>query len=619
MCGFTGIVNLNKLSDKEFLERKLQKAHVYIKSRGPDERGLWHDQNSYFLHSRLKIIDLNRTSSQPMVLGDHVITYNGEIYNFKELKKILISNGFSFKSSGDTEVLLNAWKFWGPDVLEKLDGMFAFSIWDRKKRILYLARDRFGKKPLVFSLLEETLAFSSDIRSLREIAYEGEIDKLAVRSLFRFRFIHEPLTIYKNFKKLPAGYFLRFCSEGIKIKKWFNLDSKIIHQNKKTYKKKILDLTTKAVEKRLISDVPLGVFLSGGIDSGVISACLAKLDKKVPHFTVGFKNQGDYYNEINIAKKLTEYFGFEHNIIYLNQKKVNPLVNEIISTCDEPFADSSAIPSYMIAKEVSNNLKVALSGDGGDEIFGGYRKYIAYRWNSFFKLIPDSYQKSLGKFLPNFKHTSLSDKIRKLKRYLLNANPDLNKMQINFLDQLSDIEYYMLFGESKHYTENEIFKDITPIHDDLNQLLARDVKFSLPNDMLVKVDRYSMRHSLEVRSPFLDKDLVSYAFSISGKKKIGFFKGKKILRDTFMHMFPRNYLNLPKRGFEVPIDRWLLSDLKYLVDKASSKKVLDFLSIKNKNVIDNWKDEFFAGKADNSWKLWTLVNFSKWAEFNKYI
>ena len=320
MCGFTGIVNLNKLSDKEFLERKLQKAHVYIKSRGPDERGLWHDQNSYFLHSRLKIIDLNRTSSQPMVLGDHVITYNGEIYNFKELKKILISNGFSFKSSGDTEVLLNAWKCWGPDVLEKLDGMFAFSIWDRKKRILYLARDRFGKKPLVFSFLEETLAFSSDIRSLREIAYEGEIDKLAVRSLFRFRFIHEPLTIYKNFKKLPAGCFLRFCSEGIKIKKWFNLDSKIIHQNKKTYKKKILDLTTKAVEKRLISDVPLGVFLSGGIDSGVISACLAKLDKKVPHFTVGFKNQGDYYNEVNIAKKLTEYFGFEHNIIYLNQK-----------------------------------------------------------------------------------------------------------------------------------------------------------------------------------------------------------------------------------------------------------------------------------------------------------
>ena len=619
MCGLAGIVDIKKLLNQEFLLRRLNKAYIYLRSRGPDDKGFWNDKNALFLHTRLKILDLKKTASQPMEYGNYVICYNGEIYNFKQIRKFLVNKGLRFKSSGDTEVLIAGWNYWGPEILKRLDGMFAFSIWDKKNKTLFLARDRFGKKPLVFTLSENSIAFSSDIRSLKEISNEGGINKLAIKSLFRFRFIHEPLTIYSNFKKLPAGSFLKFSSEGVEIKKWFKINNKTVDREMEDCNNKILDLTTKAVEKRLAADVPLGVFLSGGIDSGIISACLAKLDKKVPHFTVGFKSLDNYYNELDNAKILSKYFGFEHNALYLDTKKIKPLIDDISETCDEPFADSSTIAAYIIAKETSQHVKVALSGDGGDEVFGGYRKYIAYRWHFLTRLFPDFLKNLIGSSLKNFKHNKRSEIIRKCKRLLLNADIDTNKMQVNFLDQLSDLEHQELFGEKKLKTEKNIFGDIENFDDNLNYILARDITFSLPGDMLVKIDKTSMKHGLEVRSPFLDKDLANFAFSISGKNKIGFTKGKKILRKAFSKELPAGYLNLPKKGFEVPLDKWLLTDLKYLVDQSSSSKILDSLGIKNKNMIEVWKNDFFEGKVDNSWKLWTLISYAKWAEINKYI
>ena len=354
---------------------------------------------------------------------------------------------------------------------------------------------------------------------MKEIAYEGEINKLAIESLFRFRFIYDPLTIYKNFKKLPAGSYLKFNARGVEVRKWFNLNTRVSSNNQKLNKKNIFDLTVKAVEKRLVSDVPLGIFLSSGLDSGIISACAADLGKKVPHFTVGYKNQGDYYDESFNASKLAKHFGFEHNKLYLDEKKIDPIIDDILLSCDEPFGDSSAIPSYMIAKETSKHIKVALSGDGGDEIFGGYRKYVAYRWNVFTHFIPKFLRQSVGALLPDLKNNSLNDNLRKLKRLLLNSSLDINKMQINFLDQMSDKEYESIFGIKKTDIENQVYSEKHNYDDNLNKILARDIQFSLSGDMLVKVDRFSMRHSLEVRSPFLDKDLANYVFSIPGKKK----------------------------------------------------------------------------------------------------
>ncbi len=619
MCGIAGIVNLEELQEKELFERRLNRAYTYIQNRGPDAKGMWTDRNSIFLHSRLKILDLQKTSSQPMEYGNYVLSYNGEIYNFRELKKKLIKKGYKFKSLGDTEVILASWDCWGIESLNKFDGMFAFSLWDKKTKTLYLARDRFGKKPLVYSLSERTIAFSSDIRSLKEITNGGKLNKAAIESLFRFRFIHEPHTIYENFKKLPAGSFLKFNSSGIEMKNWFFLKSKVTSLSYTYNKKKIFDLTLKAVEKRLISDVPLGVFLSSGLDSGIISACLANLNKKIPHFTVGYKNQNNYYDESTNASILAEYYGFEHQKLYLDAKNTYPIIEEILSTSDEPFADSSSIPMYMIAKETSKHIKVALSGDGGDEIFGGYRKYIAYRWNLLTNLIPTFLRMDIGSFLPSLKNNTFNESLRKLKRLLLNSTLNLEKMQINFLDQLTSNEYKNIFGVKKTEIENKIYNKEENFEDPLNNILARDIKLSLSGDMLVKVDRYSMRHSLEVRSPFLDKDLVDFAFSISGKKKVGFFSGKKILKNAFSHLFPKNYLNLPKKGFEVPLDIWLSKDLRYLVEHACSKRILESLDIKNTNVIESWKNQFLSGNEDNSWKLWTLISYAKWAEINKYI
>ena len=313
----------------------------------------------------------------------------------------------------------------------------------------------------------------------------------------------------------------------MEIKKWFSLNNKVSVSNKK-YNKKIFDLTVKAVEKRLVSDVPVGVFLSSGLDSGIISACLSILNKKIPHYTVGYKNQGDYYDESENASKLAKYFGFEHNKLYLDAIKIYPVIEEIISTCDEPFADSSSIPMYMIAKETSKHIKVSLSGDGGDEIFGGYRKYIAYRWNLFTNLIPMSIRKSIGSALPNLKNNLFNENLRKIKRLLLNSSLNLSKMQFNFLDQLSKKEFEGIFDNKKTDIEHKVYNEIEIHKDDLNQILARDIRFSLSGDMLVKVDRFSMRHSLEVRTPFLDKDLVDYAFSLSGVEKVGLFSGKKL-------------------------------------------------------------------------------------------
>ena len=355
--------------------------------------------------------------------------------------------------------------------------MFAFSIWDKETKTLYLARDRFGKKPLVYATSESSISFSSDIRGLKEIAYEGKVDKLAIESLFRFRFIYEPLTIYENFRKLPAGSFLIFNSSGIKIQKWFTLNNKVSLTNYIDNEKEIFDLTIKAVEKRLVSDVPLGVFLSSGLDSGIISACLANLNKKIPHFTVGFENQGDYYDESHNAAQLAKYFGFEHHKLYLDAKQTLAIIEEIIDASDEPFADSSAIPMHMIAKETSRHIKVALSGDGGDEIFGGYRKYIAFRWNILTNFIPDFFTKSLGAALPNLKNNLFNENLRKLKRLLLNSDKSLKKMQVNFLEQLSNVEFEKIYGLNKTNIEKKIDSNVEIYKDNLNEILARDVTF----------------------------------------------------------------------------------------------------------------------------------------------
>ena len=620
MCGFTGItLNQSKEMQTNYHNR-FENAYKYIRKRGPDDKGIWFDNYSYFLHARLKIIDLRKISAQPMELGDNIICYNGEIYNFQYIRKKLQSKGHIFKTKGDTEVLLKAWMEWGVSMLPKLDGMFSFSIWNKKNKTLFLARDRFGKKPLVFSEGKNYLAFSSDIRSLAQVVESGGVNDLAIDSLFRFRFIREPMTIYNNFKKLAPGSFLIFNNYGTKIEKWYEFKKKKeCYFNREVAIKTTKELVFKAVEKRLISDVPLGLFLSGGMDSGILLAVLSSLDKKIPTFTVGFSDNKDYYDESHHAARIANYFGSKHERIALSPQKVLTDIQEILDSSDEPFADSSAIAMFSISKIASESLKVALSGDGGDETFAGYRKYISYKWGPIINCIPYSIRKKIGKELSNKKKNKINDFSRRLRRLLTNYDKSMQTTQINFLDQLTEDEYSDLFGQKDNKEKNSFFASYQNLDDKINSMLIKEFNFSLLGDMLVKIDRYSMANSIEIRSPFLDKDLVEYAFSIPGKYKIGYFSGKTIIKDAFTSFIPKWHTKLPKRGFEIPLENWLKNDLKYLLEESTRKKVIDSLPFKNSNIIKIWKDEFLKGKSDNSWKLWTLISYFKWAEKNRLI
>ena len=617
MCGFAGKFSLNSLERTTYLDKQFDKAYKRLRSRGPDDKGIWIDKNIYLLHTRLKILDLSKDSSQPMHKGNYVICFNGEIYNFNELKLQLIKNGHTFFSNGDTEVLISAWKEWGVSMLEKLDGMFSFVIWDTKNKSLFLARDRFGKKPLVYCIKDNSIYFASDVKSLACLTEGGEINKEAIHSLFRFRFIYEPMTIYKNFTKLAPGSFLKFNNYGAKVEDWYY---KNLKKNQTQFKdlKQVKNLVNKAVNKRLVSDVPLGIFLSGGIDSAIIMNSVAEHGKKVPTFTIGFENEKKYYDESINAKKISNHFGFTNKTVYLDQTKVLSSIDQILDANDEPYADSSAIAMHMISKSVKDDIKVALTGDGGDEIFGGYSKYISYKWKKLMLFLPNKFKQILINNLTDKKENVFFNFMRKFKRFLESYDNELEKMQINYLDQLNNKQYEYLFETEKKILSDSLFTGSQNFAE-LNKVLFRDFRFSLLGDMLVKLDRHSMANSIELRSPLLDKNLVNLSFNIPSKRKVGFLNGKLILRECYKDSLPDWYFKMPKKGFEVPLSNWLKHDLKYLVEDSTQNRVLESLNIKNFNIIGNWKKEFYNGEKDYSWRLWVLISYFHWAKSSNII
>ena len=615
MCGFTGIINKNGIRRSDSLERKMKKALDRLYPRGPDQQGIFIDNKSYLVHSRLSILDTSKAGKQPMVKYHKAIIYNGEIYNFKELREKLISYGYTFTSSSDCEVLLAGWDKWGENLLELIDGMYAFAIWDNKEEKLVLVRDPYGKKPLFYSHDKNKISFSSDLKSLEYIIDCGSINLEAVESLFRFRFICEPLTIYNNVRKLPAGHILEFNKGKTSIKKWYTLNTnKNLINDKKKISSEIIDVFDNSVSKRLVSDVPLGLLLSGGLDSSLILASLAEQGKKIPCFTMGFEGVSKYYEERPAAKKLADHFGMKHHSFEMSANNLLNIIPQVFDACDEPFADSSALPFFALSQKVSKNTKVVLSGDGSDEVFGGYRKYIGEKWSNIGSLIPARLRNLIISFLIENKDTNYGELSRRLRRFLINMSDDEITRHISWHEQLSEAEIKSLLGHNTSNIREMFINNRKGLQDKINATLIGDINISLPADMLVKLDRMSMANSLEVRSPFLDKKLVELAFSIPGTLKVGNFQGKKILRDSFSKRLPKWSMNLPKKGFEVPISNWLKKDLKNMLDHASMKKNLDNIGIKNHSMIEQWKNALYEGKRDTSWKLWTLMSYYYWCE-----
>jgi len=614
MCGFTGIINFNGLNRTAELDKKMMAALKRLYPRGPDQQDIWTDLKSYFVHSRLSIIDTSLAGRQPMYKYNKVISYNGEIYNFKEIKSKLIKLGYKFSSESDCEVLLAGWDKWGIKVLDFISGMFAFSIWDLKKEKLYLVRDPFGKKPLYYSYKSGLISFSSDLKSLEKVVDCGQINIDAVHSLFSFRFIHDPISIYEKVNKVPAGHFLEVNKDNIILSRWYNLSNKASNVfDKEEVSNDLISIFDKSVNRRLVSDVPIGLLLSGGIDSSLILSSLAEMGKNIPCFTMGFENSSKYYEERPYAKKLANHFGMEHFDIEMNPQNILNIIPEVFEASDEPFADSSSLPFYALSKEVSQKVTVALSGDGGDEVFGGYRKYVGENWTNIGLMIPNILRKILINHLIENKDTSYGEFSRRLKRYLLNTTKDPIERHINWLKQINEKDISSIIGNSRDY-KNMFIEARAGFSDKINSILVGDMKISLSGDMLVKLDRMSMANSLEIRSPFLDKELVEYAFTIPGKYKVGKFKGKKILRNVFSKRLPKWSMNLPKKGFEVPLANWFKEDLRSMVEHVSMKKNLDKIGIQNHTLINSWKDDLFFNNKDTSWKLWTLISYFYWCE-----
>ena len=615
MCGFAGVIDLNRLDFNDDLDRRMSLALKSLYPRGPDQNDILTDEYSYLVHARLSIIDTTDSGMQPMHKYNKTLVYNGEIYNYEQIKIKLKNDGYTFSSNSDTEVLLAAWDKWGEGALKHINGMFSFAMWDKLNKKLTLVRDPYGKKPLLYSINNKKITFASDLKSLEKIIDCNEINPLAVESLFKLRFIYDPLTIYKNVHKLKSGHILNFTNERVRLTKWYNLtNASESAVDKNTISKNIRNYFDEAVKRRLVSDVNLGVFLSGGLDSSLIVSSLAEQGYSLPCFTMGFKGASNYYEERPQAKRLAKYYGMKHHAFEISENDVFKKIPEIFNASDEPFADTSALPFYMLSNEVSSKVKVVLTGDGGDEVFGGYRKHLGEKWSSFPYLIPEFLRKIIIKVLIENKNTHYGEISRRIRRYLMNISKDGSERQALWLEQINEDTIKKLLGNNIKHTKDLLITFRQPFKDPLNAMLAADLGFSLVGDMLVKADRMSMANSLEVRSPFLDKDLVEYVFSIPGKLKIGNFTGKKILKETFKNRLPKWSMSQPKKGFEIPIADWLRSNLKSMVDDSCSKKNLEKLGIIDHSIVDEWRQGLYSGKRDTSWQLWTIISYKQWLE-----
>ncbi len=629
MCGIAGLIDLGGL-DPHALAARENAALARLRQRGPDGEAIWRDECCALVHTRLAIIDLSPLGAQPMTGGDLTITFNGEIFNFLELRKELRVLGHEFRSSSDTEVLLAGYRQWGPELLPRLVGMFAFAIWDRRARVLFAARDRFGEKPFLYARSGAGLAFGSDLIACEAMLGETRpIDPSALRLLFTLRFVPEPWSIAQGVRKLPAGHCLRFGSDGLSVAPWYRLVRKVSEIGRAEAAASVREQIDRAVQARLVADVPVGVFLSSGVDSAVVASSVARAGARLKTFTVGFDGASDYYEERPMAAAVARHLGAEHTEISVSGHRAADVLDRVFLALDEPFADSSAVPSYLVSEATGRSVKVVLTGDGADEVFGGYRRYWselhAERWNR----LPRSVRRAIAATLscmPEGKDSRALEWLRRARRFVSTADPDPVRRQAGWMRLASDEELDSLLGPSEA-DDASVESLVAEMRgsgggdDALNAALACDVALGLPSDMLVKVDRTSMAHALETRAPFLDQRVVECAFSLPGSYKLGLQRGrpvgKQILREAFRDRLPAAVFERPKRGFEMPVAALLSQGAAERLAAATDNSALERQGLLDAAQVARWREEFVSGRRDTSWQLWTVLAFQEWARLHR--
>ncbi len=633
MCGITGIFALNLAGKMHMIN--LSNATEQIAKRGPDARGVWMNEFVGLGHRRLSIIDTSYNAAQPMKDSSerYTMVYNGEIYNFGELRKTLLDKGVVFKSDSDTEVLLYAYIIYGEKCLDKLNGFFAFAIYDEQNNSLFLARDRYGIKPLYYYVDEDKFLFSSDMHSLLAFGIEKKLDMESLLTYLQLNYTPAPDTMIKGVKMLEPGRFIQFRDDNFEIKSYYTIEynRRQVAENRNSYEhqqQQLKHLMEESVKKRLVSDVPLGTFLSGGIDSSIISGIAKQYKDDLHTFSIGYKDE-PFFDETNFANLVAKKFNTNHTVFSLGNDDLHEHLYDILDRMDQPFADSSAIPTYILSKKTKEHITVVLSGDGADELFSGYNKHEAHLRamnNSGLNVV----LKSIGpllKYIPKSRNGALSNKIRQAEKFSQGLNLSQKERYWSWASIASEQYALQLLNEE---TKGQIAQEESigrkskllecmSSENDFNELLLADMQLVLPNDMLRKVDLMSMAHGLEVRVPFLDHHLVDFVFQLPVSSKINSQMRKRILQDTFRDLLPAELYNRSKKGFEVPLLKWFRASLKSLItDDLLGDKFIEEQNIFNPNEIKKLKNRLFSSNpGDAHATIWALIVFQWW--WKKYL
>lgn len=623
MCGITGIVSYKAIDETEIVNMTNTLAH-----RGPDDTGfkLLHSHNSNLCcalgQRRLSIVDLSEAGHQPMCNEDERfwITFNGEIYNYLELKKDLLIKCHKFNSNTDTEVIIHGIEEYGVRFISKLNGMFAFAIWDNLKGELLLVRDRFGQKPLYYSNVNGKIVFSSELKAIIEDKdFIKELDFQSLSDYLQFEYLPQEKTIYKNVKKLLPGNYLIFNNDGIKIEKYWDVDFSENMLYKHLSEEEICELLRhkfkKAVNYRLMSDVPLGVFLSGGVDSSAIVATLFEMipSKNIKTFSIGFEESS--FDESSYAEKVAGIFHTDHHHQKLSSKSMIEILPEILEKLDEPFADASIIPTYLLSKFTKNYVTVALGGDGGDELFAGYDPFLANYWAEKYRFLPryisEKFISPLVNCLPvSEKNMSLDFKAKNFLNYVYHSPVFRNQLWLgsfSFSQQNSLLER---LDSADPLLKIKVPKNLSVE----NSLLWHYQKYYLPEDILTKVDRASMMVSLEARTPFLDVEFAEFANSLAFSLKFKNLTRKYILKKAFENKLPKSILYRNKKGFGIPLTKWIKNDLKKEIEHYLSPSFVKKQNLFSYEFISKIFNQHLVGLKDNRKQIWTLYMFQKWYE-----
>jgi len=632
MCGICGIFQING-APKFPLGATAEKMAERIIHRGPDAGETWVDDDAGIAlgHRRLSIIDLSAAGAQPFHSADGrwVLSYNGELYNTQSLKTALEKTGVRFKGHSDTEVLAESIAVWGIEkALDLTEGMFAFAIWDRKERKLTLVRDRLGIKPLYWGKIGNRILFGSELRCFQAVPdFEPEIDVAATAAFFRFNCIPAPLSIFKGVEKLLPGQSVSIDRQGrIERNTYWNLRE--IARDGLSRNSSISDesaiqeleiLMRGSIRRHMISDVPLGAFLSGGIDSSLVAALMqAESPRQIKSFSIGFNEPN--YNEADYAKEVAHHLNTDHTELYFNASQALEIVPSIAQVYDEPFADSSQLPTYILSKLTREHVTVALSGDGGDELFAGYNRYLwnqtIQNWNA---RLPRCVRTGIARGMTALSPSTLDGLAALSPRRLPQFGDKLHKLAA--ILPLEGDEIYralvshwqgLVLGDEKHegvFWDQNLSNDFP---DSVSRMQFLDSVTYLPDDILTKVDRASMAVSLEVRVPILDHKIVEYAWRMPNRMKLRGSTGKWILREILYKHVPKQLINRPKMGFGVPIGEWMKGPIRDWAEDLISEQKLNTHGLLNGGAIRQKWDEHLGGRRNWQYHLWDVLMFQSW-------